>query len=202
MGVHWSSAEVRNTCFYMASRLIANLGQELFNFSVSLFILSITGSGTSFALSLVIGTLPKLLFSVQAGILSDRFSRKAITILMDISSGIVILILLIYTNSLENNILALYVANFFIGAFGSVFNVAMNGAVPNLVNHDKLTELNSWISILSSFTSIIAPLIGGLMYSNKNLSLFFLIGSICFFLAAFLESCLGYYFNFDIDIVK
>ncbi|MGB9977422.1 hypothetical protein [Thermovenabulum sp.] len=55
---------------------ISLLGSYLYNFAISLYVLKMTGSGLSFSLSLVAGTLPRVIFGPFSGVLCDNFSRK------------------------------------------------------------------------------------------------------------------------------
>ena len=63
----------------------------MFTFAMGLYILRVTGSGMSFALSLLLSMVPSLIFGPIAGSFADRFDRKRIVILMDVLSGFAML---------------------------------------------------------------------------------------------------------------
>lgn len=191
----WMRMEVGNVILYLTSRFLSNFGRELFNFALSLYILSVSGSGASFAVSLVVGTLPKLLFSVHAGIFSDRFGKRKVIIFSDIIAGIFMAILFGIMKFDNISVWGLYFINFLLGACNAIFNVAMNGAIPNITDKDKLTSINSWTLLISSLAEILGTIVGGLFFSTNLFYLFVLVNVFCYFGAAFVELFIKFSFN-------
>lgn len=183
----WNKIEIQNTYLFLFSRFFSTFGKTIYNFSISLFILYLTKSGTSFAISLVVGTLPKFLFSFQGGFLADRYNKKNIILCTDLSLGILFGALFTYSTFNDIPIFILYLSNFIVGVINAIFNVTMNDSLPNIVGKDKLTPLNSWLTIATTIPEIIAPIIGGILYYNNNLKPFLFLAIISNILSFILD---------------
>lgn len=69
-----------NLWAYTVSELVSGLGNGIYTFGISLYILAATGSAISFALNLMLSALPRAILAPLAGYLVDRYSRKAIVL--------------------------------------------------------------------------------------------------------------------------
>ena len=61
-----------NRILFLLSKGVSHTGTKLFTFSLSWYILSETGSGLNFSLSLLVNYLPAIIMSAFAGYISDR----------------------------------------------------------------------------------------------------------------------------------
>jgi MFS family permease len=66
----------KNIILLLLGQSVSLFGTSIYTFAISLYILSTTGSGFNFSLSLALGTLPGVLFSPISGVIADRFDRK------------------------------------------------------------------------------------------------------------------------------
>ena len=72
--------------------LISMLGSGLTGFALGVWIYQETGLATPFAITVLLGTLPRILLSPIAGSLADRWNRRWIMILSDTGSALVTLL--------------------------------------------------------------------------------------------------------------
>src|SRR5690606_12216785 len=106
-------------------------------------------------------TLPFLLLSLPAGVLSDRVSRRD---LMAVAEGIRAMSLLALAGLLwtEALTLAWLGALGFIAAIGTVaYNVTAPAIVPTLVTPSQLSAANRWLELARSSAFAAGPAIGG-----------------------------------------
>lgn len=63
---------MNNRVLFLFSKGVSHIGTRLFTFALSWYILSQTGSGLSFSISLLVNYLPQITLSLFVGILSDK----------------------------------------------------------------------------------------------------------------------------------
>ena len=81
----------KNYVLVVLGRFVSEFGTYLQSFALSLFVLEKTGSPSLFASVIAISVLPRIILMPFTGVLSDRFSRKKMIVLMDILSGIFVM---------------------------------------------------------------------------------------------------------------
>src|SRR4051812_1972997 len=117
-------------------RLISQTG-DWFN-SVALFtlLLNLTGSGEAIGLVLIIKLLPQFLVGPLAGVVADRFNRKAIMIWADLLRGVLVFGFL-FVNRSEQVWIVYLLAGLEI-ILSSFFEPAESAAVPTIVKREEL----------------------------------------------------------------
>lgn len=189
------TAESSNIVRFLCSKTISLLGTNLYNFALALFILKTTGSGTSFAINVLIGMLPRILIGPFAGILADRADKKKLTVMFDLFSGSIMFLLagLSFLHGLK--ITFIYTANLLLSILNIFYDTSMNSAIPNLVSSQKLTKINSFTTTASSASGILSPVIAGIIYGFVPVKLFLIINGISFLVSSVLELKIDFKFN-------
>jgi MFS family permease len=188
--------------FYLSGKLVSLLGTKMFTFAMGLYILRVTGSGMSFAFSLLLSMVPSLVFGPVAGSFADRFDRKRIVILMDVLSGITMLAALWVASSQGLSIMLIYIAIVLLNALNIFFDVTFEASIPNLVKRENVGMLQSYSHSSRNMTDIIGPVLGGVVYSMVEPQTFMLINGISFLLSAGTEMLILFQFNRDEDSKK
>lgn len=186
---------ISNMVLLLLGRLVSLFGTQIYNFAVSFYILSTTGSGKTFALSLVFGTLPRVIFGPIAGVVSDKIDRKKMVIIMDILSGIVVLSLfgLAVFDSLR--IPYIYATSFLLSTCNTFFDIPLTSSMPNLVDENNLTRINSLNQSISSIATIAGPFLGGMIFALVNMKLFLIINGISFIISGITEMFIDFKVN-------
>jgi len=186
---------ISNMVLLLLGRFVSLFGSRIYSFAISLYVLKTTGSGTTFALSLVIGTLPTVIFGPVAGVMSDKIDRKKMVVLMDILSGAIILLLagLSVFNGLK--IIYIYIASFLLATCNTFFNVPFQSSIPNIVEEQNLMRANSLNQAITSLTSIAGPFLGGIIYAFIDIQLFLVINGISFVLSGISEMFIDFNLN-------
>lgn len=172
---------------FLSGRAVSELFSSIFNFGISLYILEATQSGLPFAISLVCGSIPKIIFSYIAGSISDKTDRKRMIVICDLLSCCVLFIFLgIF--KIFNSIMLIYAVNAVLSSVSVFFSVAINGMIPNIINDKELlSKVNAKSQTVSSLASLLGPIIGGILYENLNLFVFIILNAVSFLVSGISE---------------
>ncbi len=144
-------------------QLISLIGSGLTTFVLGLWVYQQTQSVTQFALILVSGALPRILFSPLAGALADRWDRRLVMLLSDCGAGLSVLAvaLLYFTHHLA--VWHIYLATA-LGAACSAFQLpAYIAATTVLVPRQQLGRVNGLLQLGLATQDVLAPPIAGLL---------------------------------------
>ena len=131
-------------------------------------------------------TLPFLLFSMLAGVLADRTSRRR---LMVTAEAVRALSLAAILASLVGGLLnlSLLAALGFLGAIGTVaYSVAAPALIPALVPREEFAAANRWLELARSLAYAAGPALGGLVVGAMGASTAFVVATALSLLAVLL----------------
>ena len=169
-----------NIILLLMGQLVSLFGSSIYSFAMSLYILQVTGSGLNFSLTLALSTLPRVLFGPISGVVADRFDRKKMVVVLDILSGVVVLGLLALSIVDDLRLYYVFATTFLLSACNVFFNTPLQASIPNLVDDENLTRVNSLSQSVQSIASIAGPFIGGLAFALIDIKLFLLINGLSF----------------------
>ncbi|AWZ48279.1 hypothetical protein C3495_05355 [Clostridiaceae bacterium 14S0207] len=178
---------INNINCYILGRAISSFGTQIYNFILALYILKITGTALTFAITLVLSIIPRIILGPIAGILVDRLDRKKIIVITDILCGIIMLLLYLYMLNYNININVFYFVTILINSINVFFDIAMTAAITDMFSKEDLTKVSSMNQAITSITEISGPFLGGFIFGILDLKLFVLINGISFLISAFLE---------------
>ncbi|MCX4371924.1 MAG: MFS transporter [Dysosmobacter sp.] len=182
---------MKNQALFLFSKGVSHIGTRLFTFALSWYILSQTGSGLSFSVSLLVNYLPQIVLSPFAGNLSGKTLRpNRILALCDVASAAVCCLPLFHLG-----MASIYSTIFLLSAVSAVFNNVIDTHLINLdgVNSaETLKKLTSSAQFITSGVNIIAPSIGGVLIQVCSVRVFAVINIVSFLLSAFGEVWLKY----------
>lgn len=162
-------------------------GTSLLRFALSLYVLDITGRADIYATLFAVSSLP-VLFSPIAGALADRFNRKSIMVGLDLTNGLFSLLLLIAFLFNQTSIFVIAVAMILFGFVGAMDTPVVTAIIPSISASDKLESANGILQGVQSLSGIVAPVLGGLLYSLIGMNNILIIITVLFFLTALLET--------------
>jgi MFS family permease len=177
----------RNIVLFFAGALVSNFGTYMYNFAVGLYVLSVTGSGQTFSISILFGLVPRIILSPFAGVLADRVDRKKMTVVMDLLSGLLLIGVFTLTRFTALSLGIIYFSTAMLTILNTFFGVSISAGVPNLVDQKRLIKINSIRSMINSSSAIAGPLLGGLVYAIIGIEYFILVNGISFFLSGLSE---------------
>lgn len=185
---------MNNRILLLLSKGVSHIGTKLFSFALSWYILSQTGSGLSFSISLVVNYLPAIVVSLIAGRVSDHVRRpNRVLVLCDIASACVCVIPL-----LRLDLVSIYITIFLLSCISALFNNVVDTHMPNLEGiggAEGLKKLSSSMQLITSGVNILAPALGGVMVKALPVPMFALLNVVSFLASAFGEVFLKYTFE-------
>lgn len=185
-----------NLIYYAMGRGISLFGTQIYNFALSLLVLKETGSALSFAFSLVISTIPRILFSTLAGILSDRYNRKRLLILSDGLSAMVLFFMVLLPDISEKSLVYIYIGTFLLNTFNTIFDITIYASMNHIFDKNMIQKASSLNEAISSMGYIVAPVLGGVLYPVVGFRVLILINLISFLISIGAESLLKFNIGF------
>ncbi|NRT80200.1 MFS transporter [Clostridium beijerinckii] len=187
--------ELLNIGLFSIANFISVFGTSIYNFAISLYVLKITGSGLNFAMTLVIGALSTVIVNPFAGVLADKINKKLLAVITDILNGMLLFALYIITSGHPLNLSMIYSSTFILNVFSNIYGISIETAKPNLVSEKRLLQINSISKIIESSSSILGPMIGGMIFALLNIRFFIIINSFSFGMSALLQLFMDFLFN-------
>lgn len=175
---------LRNMVFLLLGKSVSLFGSSVYTFAMGLYVLEITGSGLSFAVTLVLGILPVVLINPLAGVVADRSNRKLVVIAMDLLNGCFLFGLLIYFMSGEPGLFAVYISTFVLNVMTVVFDISLEAAIPDIVTKESLMAMNSASKVIESVAAVLGPMLGGIVYAFADIRSFICINAVSFLFSA------------------
>jgi DHA3 family macrolide efflux protein-like MFS transporter len=177
---------------FTISKIISSFGAQVYAFAMSFYILQITGSATSFATNLLCNILPRTLISPFVGYLADKYSRKKIVIIAQVSTTLAICGLLYVSLTYGLSIITIYITTCVLAISSSFTSVTFTSSITGLVDEARIQRAMSLNQISMSFAAIGSPAVGGLLYGAVSLELFLVIFIAASVIAVFLESTMNF----------
>jgi MFS family permease len=163
-------------------QFISQTGDWFNNVALFTLILNLTGNSESVGYILIIKLLPTFFFGPFAGVVADRFNRKAIMILSDVLRGFLVLGFLFIKNPDQVWIVYLITALQVVGT--TFFEPANSASIPMIVQRRGLITANALASMSWSITLSVGAALGGLVTDVLGRETAFVIDSISFFISA------------------
>lgn len=163
--------------------MAADIGDQMADFAITLWVWNLTGSATALALTGFFYELPRIVASMFSGILIDRAGCKALMILSRVVTASSTLVLLILHLSGHLAIWHLYVLAFARSGFEKCGWISYQSSIALLVSPQNYTRANSMEAVGGYGASIIAPAAAGLLYPFVGLSGILPINLVSLFIA-------------------
>ncbi|WIX91612.1 MFS transporter [Amycolatopsis sp. DG1A-15b] len=133
--------------------------------ALPIYVFQRTGSATTTALSIVLGLLPAVLLSPVAGVVADRWNRRAV--LFGVCCGLAVVALPLLA---EPGVTVVYAVMAAQAALASVFEPARNALVPELVGVAEVTPANGLMSVNGSVARLAGGWAGGALLGFGGLA--------------------------------
>jgi MFS family permease len=183
---------VRNLALLMQGQFVTNLGNQVFDIAMLLWIKELTGSAAIMGLAMLLTGLPEALLAPFGGGIADRFGRLRVIILSDLVGAMTVGFVLIVVLTDPEPILAiaaLCLGNVVLGTSASCFGPAVAALIPTLVTAEKLEKGNAAHQFSRVGGRIAGQGLGGLLFAMLGVGGAFAVNA-----ASFLASALSEYF--------
>lgn len=175
---------VRPFFFLWLAEIFSQVAMNMINFILIIVAFELTQSNTAVSGIVLSYTIPAIFFGITAGALVDRWSKKKVLLLTNVSR-VILLILLAF---LHQNIMFVYILSFTIAIANQFFIPAETPMIPLVVKKDLLFSANAFFGMAIYASLLIAYALSGpfLVFYGKT-NVFFILG-IFFALAALFVS--------------
>lgn len=168
---------------------VSNIGDYLYNIGVTVYLYSITKSVGAVALMWLSRGVLRIPVQYLAGIVADRFNKKAVIVYTNLIS-VPIAFLLVFAS--ENRLWMVYVLAFLLQSLNDMDMSSETAILPELVSKEQLPYSNSVFSFLESVSVFLSPAIGGIIYKIHGSNVLFIINAASFLIAGILFSFIKY----------
>jgi MFS transporter, DHA3 family, macrolide efflux protein len=162
---------------------ISIVGSGLSGFALGVWIFQETGQATPFALTVLFGTLPRVLLSPLAGSLADRKNRRWLMILADSGAALITLAWVFLVAGERLEIWHIYLGALLSSTFGAFQEPAYTASIAMLVPKKNLARANGMIQMSQAIEILAAPVLAGFLFVLIGLQGIFLLDFISFFFA-------------------
>ena len=167
-------------------QIISLFGNATIRFALPLYLLNLTGSSALYGTVTACAFIPAILLSPVGGIVADRINKRNIMVILDFFTAAVILAFTLLMNG-ANLILLLTVTLMLLYGIAGAYQPSVQASIPALADQDNFMAANSIINTISSFASLIGPVLGGILYSAYGLKPVLWACLLCFVISAVME---------------
>lgn len=167
-------------------QIISLFGNAAVRFALPLYLLNQTGSSALYGTVTACAFIPAILLSPVGGIVADRVNKRNIMVILDFCTAALILIFCLLMNAV-NLILLLTVTMMILYGIAGAYQPAVQSSIPALVSRDNFMAANSVVNTISSFSALLGPVLGGIVYSAYGLEPVLFICIACFAVSAVME---------------
>ncbi|HMN59122.1 MAG TPA: MFS transporter [Anaerolinea sp.] len=165
------------------SQLISILGSGLTSFGLGVFIYNQTHQATPFAITVLFGSLPRVIFAPFAGALVDRWDRRKVMMLADGGDALTVLAVAAGFLTRRLEIWMVYLAAFISALCNTFQEPAYAASVVMLVPKEQLGRANGMIQAAQSVELLLSPILAGALFAWIGLGGIILIDFVTFLVA-------------------
>ncbi|MFK7800401.1 MAG: MFS transporter [Anaerolineae bacterium] len=182
--------KIKNYRWLWLGQIVSNFGDSLTHFALILLVNSLTDGSTGAIAGLLIAIgLPLATIGLAAGVLVDRFPRRRVMILSDVTRAVLVIGFILYAWLDWQNIWILYGLAFLHSTVNSFFMPARSAITPNLVPAEGLMSANSLGQMSMVLFRVIGTAAAGFLVGVLGAYwLVFVLDGLTFLLSAFFIS--------------
>jgi len=160
-----SVLRIRNFRLLWIGEGISLLGDQFYLIALPWLVLSLTGNALAVGTVLAIAGIPRAIFMLLGGALTDRFTPRKLMIYSNLARMVLTGILagLVLTNLTQTWML--YLSALIFGLADAFFFPAQTSIVPRLVGKDQLQAGNAMIQGTATLSLFVGPVLAGAMIS-------------------------------------
>lgn len=158
----------RDFTLVVIGQIISLFGNAAIRFALPLYLLNQTGSSALYGTVMACAFIPAILLSPVGGLIADRVNKRNIMVILDFSTAGLILLFLLLMDRVSLVLLLTVVLMLLYGIAGA-YQPAVQASIPALVSQEGVMRANAVINVISSFASLLGPVLGGVLYSAYGL---------------------------------
>lgn len=176
----------KNFIFLILGQATSLFGNFILKLALSMYVLEKTKSASIFAEILSIATIPTILLSPLGGIIADRVNKRNIMVLLDVLTGIFVLLATIILSE-YNDIITISILLVILSILAAFETPTVQTCIPSMLTGDNITKANAVVNQIASLSYFIAPMLGSILYTIFDLKAVMYSSTFFFFITALLE---------------
>lgn len=166
------------------SALISQMGDWMLIAALPFYVYATTGSTLASGATFLAGSLPTLLFGSLAGVFVDRWDRKRLIVIGELTQGAVLLFLLLARTA--DTLWIVYAVAFVESTIAVFSSPAFRAALPQVAGEEQLVRANSLLSAGENVARLIGPPLAGLLMLALSLPGVVVLDAATFFISGVL----------------
>lgn len=177
----FSALRVRNFRLLVSGLLVSSTGGWIQRIAQDWLVLTLTGSATAVGITTALQFLPTLVLGLFGGVIADRFPKRKILLVTQITMGTCagVLALTAFTGHVQ--VWHVYTMAFVLGLATAVDNPTRQSFVTELVPRDTVRNAISMVSSTFQLGSLIGPALGGVLLGTIGAGWAFALNGLTFF---------------------
>ncbi|MBP0955890.1 MAG: MFS transporter [Oscillospiraceae bacterium] len=167
-------------------QIISLFGNAVLRFALPLYLLRETNSSSLFGAVTACSFIPMVIFSLFGGVIADRVNKRNIMVTLDFCTATLIIIFGILLGKLPLVPLMTAILMILYGISGA-YQPSVQASIPLLTEGDDLIKGNAAINMVSTLSSLLGPVIGGVLYGSFGIKPVLFVSVICFAVSAIME---------------
>src|SRR5574338_420566 len=163
---------------------ISLIGDQFHFVALAWLTLQLTGSGLALGTVLMIAAVPRAVFMLVGGALSDRFSPRTLMLVSNALRAVVVGIIAALVLTGNAQLWHLFVLAAIFGVVDAIFHPALNTIVPMLVPGRLLPPANALVQVMAQLSGLIGPAVAGIVVAAMQTGPAFVVDAASFAVAA------------------
>jgi len=166
--------------------ILSALGDAAIFILLAWYVIDVTGSEGMLGTALMVMALPRLVFMLVGGVVSDRFQQKNVMALSALARAVVLLLysLFLLGNQPEWMMPALFAMAALFGVVDAFFYPARSSIMPFVVAKEHLAAANSVIGTAQQISTVTGPVLAALLLQSDSYPLMFAVIGLFFLIAS------------------
>ena len=187
----------KNFTLTFLGAFVSNLGNTLYLFAVSFYILSLTNNNAFIqGAYLATGGIVYVLVTLFGGVISDRFHKGKIMFMCDYTKGGMLiaftLLLMLVIQDSSAKVVVLFIIAVLGNIIAAIFSPAASSLLPRIVPEKSYQQAQSYNSLMQSSLGVLGVILAAILYSVLDIHvLFFIVGG-CYVLSGVSEMFIKY----------
>lgn len=153
----------RNFILMWLGEAISLIGDQFYMIALPWLTLQLTGDAFAMGIVLAIGGIPRALFMLVGGALTDRFSSRAVMLFSNLCRMLLVALLAVTVLTGMIQVWMLFIFALVFGLLDALFFPAQSSIVPQLVKTGQLQTANSIVMMTQQLSLFGGPILAGAM---------------------------------------
>ncbi len=176
----------RNFIMILVGQIISLFGNGILRFALPLYLLNETGSAALFGVVTACAFIPMIVLGPIGGILADRVNKRNIMVILDFSTALLVLGIILLLGKM-NLVVLLLCALFILYGINGAYQPAVQASIPALLSDENIMKGNAAINLVSSLAGLLGPVLGGMLFGFYGIMPILYVSIGCFLASAVME---------------